>query len=51
MQPSAQQRPRCEACPYNLAYFELRNDDTVLVMCECCALAEDEEDGWTIVPF
>ncbi len=43
--------PDCEGCPFNTATYLARNGDLELRLCECCAQAHDEADGWTITPI
>jgi hypothetical protein len=35
-------------CPWNKATHIARNEEYELRLCECCALAHDEADGWTV---
>jgi len=43
--------PNCQGCPWNKATHIARNEDLELQLCECCALAHDAADGWTITPL
>jgi hypothetical protein len=43
--------PACDGCPFNAAAYLAGNDDLELRLCECCAQAHDEVDGWTVVPI
>lgn len=38
----------CQGCPWNEATHLARNGADVLRLCECCAQAHDEADGWTL---
>jgi hypothetical protein len=38
----------CQGCPWNEATHLARNGANELRLCECCAQAHDEADGWTI---
>jgi hypothetical protein len=41
--------PDCQGCPFNTATHIARSADHELLLCECCAEAHDEADGWTVV--
>ncbi|GIH21661.1 hypothetical protein [Rugosimonospora africana] len=43
--------PDCQGCPWNTATHTARNEDLELQLCECCALAHDEADGWMVIPL
>jgi hypothetical protein len=43
--------PHCEGCPWNKATHVAGNEEYELQLCECCALAHDEADGWTVTPL
>jgi hypothetical protein len=43
--------PNCQGCPWNKATHVARNEDLELQLCECCALAHDAAEGWTVTPL
>jgi hypothetical protein len=43
--------PDCQGCPWNKATHLARQADHELLLCECCAQAHDEADGWTVTPL
>lgn len=43
--------PDCDGCPFNQATHIAHADGRELNLCECCAGAHDETDGWTITPM
>jgi Family of unknown function (DUF6193) len=48
---AADEAVACEGClgfEYKEATHRARNEDNELMLCECCALAHDETDGWTV---
>jgi hypothetical protein len=51
MTPEQQERnvvSGCQGCPWNEGTHLARNGAVELRLCECCAQAHDETDGWTI---
>lgn len=50
-QQTQRTEPGCQGCLWNEATHLARNGANELSLCECCALAHDEADGWTITPL
>ncbi len=51
MLQSSPAAPDCQGCPWNKATHLARQGDVELLLCECCAQAHDEADGWTVTPL